>query len=431
MPDSEFSPAAGGPPARARAEQGTHDGTSGAAARLAATTMSVYRFMFVSQSVFFVAFLDAFGRSNAETAGVFTVASVVYVTGTVTVGLFAAKVGPLGVIEWGVMLLVVGLVASALSPGLPAIYVSFGVVVAIGTTMTGLVPTASLLSEHFHSRRGAAMGLAFFIAGLATFVLVPLVQAVNDRASWRWSLLGIAVLTAVAVLPAVRSLRRRSPQGVRAFAQSRPTAPGGVIPRLWRAPSPSALRAWLAEPAFGWLVVAHVNIGLSIGAVLVPLVAHLQDRGLPTSLGASALAMMVLVTAAGSLGGGRISDTAGRELTYTLASALRVAGIVALLFITLDRSWLLVPFVVLFGLGWGSSGPLEAAVASDLFPGRGLATRLGTLEAVTSASYGLAVFIVSLGRDRLGTYEPALWLSMVSAGLAAAAYWGAAPRRVR
>jgi MFS transporter, OFA family, oxalate/formate antiporter len=401
---------------------------------LGAITMSVYRFMFVSQSVFFEAF-TVLGGTNAQTAGVFSVAAIAAVVGTVLVGLLAARHGSLRVIGYGAVLTTLGLVSSAISPSLAVLYVTYGLLVGFGTAMLGLVPTASLVSAHVHGRHGTALGTAFFAAAVSTFVLVPLVQVVNDTIGWRWSLGGLGILTAAALWPAIAAVARRSrPVPAATSAEKSPAEDSvGTDFLMSHAPLPgrAAQRRWLFQPVFLWLAGAHIGIGLSVGGVLVPFITHLSDRGIAPVVGATALSATILVTALGSLGGGRLSDTLGREATYSLSGLLRILGIGVLVFISADMAWWLVVFVVLFGLGWGSSGPLEAAIAADLFPGRSLPVRLGVLEGLTGASYGVAVFLVNVGRDELGTYTPGLVMAGTAVAVACSAYWVAAPRRAR
>lgn len=397
-----------------------------ATVRLAAVNMAIYRLVFVSQSVFFVAFLAAFGASNAATSAVFTVMAFVHVAVTLAVGAIATRVNAMQIILWGSVVFALGALSSAAAPNLAVLTITFGVVIAAGSTMIGLVPTASLISREFSQGRGAVIGTAFFVAALVSFVGVPLVQFINDTASWRISVLLLGGVVAVVVPGVIRTLRRRE-FATHRRAQVRPSAPGVLVPGA-APPRRTVILRWLADPAFRWLLLAHSQVGIAIGALLVPLVAFLQTRGLSPAQGSFALAAMVLFTAVGALGGGRLSDRFGREIAYTLANVLRLTGLVALFFVAPDRGWLLVVFVVIYGTGWGSTGPVEIAIASDIYHGHRLGPRLGVLESVTSASYAVAVFVVSLLRDITGTYDLALAIAGAAGVITSIAYWIAGPR---
>jgi len=394
--------------------------------KLAAVNMATYRLVFVSQSVFFVAFLAAFGASNARTSAVFTVTAMMHVVVTLAVGATAIKVSPKRIIFWGSFVFGLGAFASAFAPNLMILTVTFGIVIATGTTMIGLVPTASLISKEFAHGRGLVIGMAFFVAALVSFLGVPLLQWINDTASWRVSLMLLGGVVILIVPLTIRTLDRRE-FDANAHAQVRPSAPGVLVPAA-PLPKRAALRQWLADPAFRWLALAHSQIGIAIGAVLVPLVAHLADRGLTAAQGSLALATTVLFTAVGALGGGRFSDRVGRELAYSFANAFRLVGLAALFLIDAERWWLLIVFVVAYGIGWGSTGPVEIAIASDIYAGHRIGPRLGVLEAVTSGSYALAVFVVSFLRDLTGTYDLALLIAGVAGVLTTLAYWVAGPR---
>lgn len=396
-----------------------------ATANLATINMAMYRLTFVSQSVFFVAFLAAFGASNARTSTVFTLMAIMHVVFTLAVGALCARVNAITIITWGSVVFAAGAFSSAVAPSLTVLTITFGVLIAAGSTMIGLVPTASLISSEFSHGRGQVFGAALFVAAIVSFVGVPLIQLTNQVASWRVSLMALGGV--VLVVPVtVRELQRRK-FDTRSCAQVRPSGPG-VLMGASSLPNRHTLRSWLADPPFRYLLLAHSQIGIAIGAVLVPLVANLTERGLTATQGSIALALVVLFTAVGALGGGRLSDWLGREIAYSVASMLRVVGLAALLFVESGRPWLLVMFVVAYGLGWGSTGPVEIAIVSDFYHHSRLAPRLGVLEAVTSGFYAMSIFVVSLLRDRTGTYDAGVAIAGLASVLTACAYWVAGPR---
>jgi MFS family permease len=130
------------------------------------------------------------------------------------------------------------------------------------------------------------------------------------------------------------------------------------------------------------------------------------------------------------MGWGFLSDRAGRELAYTLASGCVVASIGLLILAgRYPASWLPYLYAVSIGLGYSVLSAVFPAVASDLYGGPGFSTIYGTLYTVICL--GLAMGPWAAGRifDLSGSYGAALGVGLVMAVLSPALLWVVAPRR--
>jgi MFS family permease len=122
----------------------------------------------------------------------------------------------------------------------------------------------------------------------------------------------------------------------------------------------------------------------------------------------------------------------GREIAYTIGASSAFAGVLIFLLIR-DPSapWMLYAFVVLFGLGSGTSGPLCAATAGDLWPGDFLGRIMGTFAIAYGVGSAVGPYLGGYCYDHLGSYTLPFSLVMAIISMGSLGMWMAAPRHRR
>jgi predicted MFS family arabinose efflux permease len=266
----------------------------------------------------------------------------------------------------------------------------------------------------------ASAGIGVGIAGL-----VPLAQFMIDWIGWRWAFRLLAVLILGWVLPATVWLVRdplslevtNLRMGVRG---SRERLEKEVYWTLTTAVRD--LRYWgLAGVFFTGNIVTQM--------LLVHQVAYLVDHGVSALAAAMVGGVVGLASIVGKMGWGALSDRAGRELTYTLASLCTVASVgVLVLAGRHPTSWLPFLYALLIGVGYAVTAPVTPAAASDLFGGPGFSTIFGTLHTVLTAGGAFGAWLAGLLFDQTGSYTVALWVALGNGVVAPILMWIVAPR---
>ena len=127
---------------------------------------------------------------------------------------------------------------------------------------------------------------------------------------------------------------------------------------------------------------------------------------------AFAIGIAGLLGIGGRPGVGFLSDVLGREIVFTIFTAMSVASVMVVLFFGgAGVWWALVVFVALAGLSEGVNGLLVGAKAADLYPPHMLGTVMGILE--TGRGIGIATGPVMAGIlfDLQGDYFLAFLIS--------------------
>jgi len=84
-------------------------------------------------------------------------------------------------------------------------------------------------------------------------------------------------------------------------------------------------------------------------------------------------------------------------------------------------------FVILFGFGSGSTGPIIAAATPDLFPGDSLGRIMGTCTIGFGLGGAMGPYLAGYFYDRTGSYTLPFLLVIVTISLGILAIWMAAP----
>jgi MFS family permease len=294
-------------------------------------------------------------------------------------------------------------------------YIFIGVLVGLGVSLNGMVPSSALLARWYRERLSSAIGIAFSAIGVGTIVFVPLAQYLIGEHDWRqaYRILGIGLLLLV---PIVLLLPwKRFAAGNRAYRQERrDTQPGaGWTPR-------GALRS----PVFWALAAVFFCTATAMFSVVVQLVAFFVDAGFSPLTAATAYGLLGLMSALSVMSSGFISDRFGYRQTVT-ASFLGTAGGMGILLImtSVPSGLLLVLFVGLFGLCMGTRGPIVSSISARTFAGPHVATIYGGIYAANALGAGFGAFMGGVLHDLTGGYRVGLAVALVFVALAASPFW--------
>jgi MFS family permease len=376
-----------------------------------------------SYSVFLVAFVREFGWSRSVVAGAFSVFVLVHGLSGPLVGWLVERFRPRSVIAGGGAALAVALLLAAQIGAAWQLYAVFGVLVALGVSAAGWVPSVVLIRGWFPARVGTALGAASTGIGVGILALVPFAQLLIDGFGWRWALRALALLMAVWIVPATLLLVRSAPaQGVPA----RPAGAPSSAPQRRHWTVRAAVRSW----RFWGTSAVFFAASASTQMLLVHQVAYLVDHGVPALVGATLVGVVGISSVAGKAGWGALSDRVGRELTFALAFACVAAsvGFLALAGVY-PRSVLPYGYAVLIGVGYAVTAPLTPAIASDLFPGPRFPRIFGLLQVTSSVGGALGAWVAGRLFDLTASYALALPIAAGMALLAPALLWFVAPRR--
>ena len=399
---------------------------------IASFTMMVIIGIFFTSGVLFAAIVSEFGWSRTTASLPFSIGLISYAATAWVAGRLFDAYGPRWVFPLGVLCMSGGLIVSARATNGWQLCVGWGLLAAQGFNLAGFAPHMALVSLWFERRRGTAAGLVLGGASLGALFIVPLTQYFVGLYGWRATYAALGVAVAVILVPLNALWQRHRPQDVGLYpdgdvsGHSVAEMPGTVTWGL------SHLLDTARSPRFWFLFVSVGSIGWLSNITTVHQLAHMVDSGFAELLAASVIGLTGLLRAVSSTLWGGLSDRFGREPVFILGTALCMAGVACLGVLQPPGSlWLLYGYVLMFGLGHGAHGSVQAAATADLFPARHLGTILGLLELGWGVGGFGGTWMGGYWYDRHGGYHGAFTLTVVISALGCLGLWLAAPRRSR
>jgi MFS family permease len=402
--------------------------------------------------IFYVPVLEGFNWSRGSTAIALSIHLILSGIAAPFAGELIDRYGPRLIMPVGAIMTGAALILLSRSMALWQVYATFGVLGAIGCSAVHITPLTAVASNWFTRNRGMAISLVVAGPGAGQLLILPSLQVLIQRTGWRTTYLvfGLAVLIVPTVLVRLFLYRNPSDKGLtleeEGFQRSelstegesaRTELNGGttrefvVVDKEWAETDWTIAKAVRTQRFWSLtLVLALVASGFFL--IGIHLIAYLEDKGYSPKVAAYVMGFQGFINIFGTLLGGMLGDRIGREKTLSLGVLFYIGCIVFLNLSGLVVSlFLLVCFVLLYGVGYGMAFPSLMASVADLFQGKHFGSILGVL---LLGGYFGAAFGTWLG-GFLFDWTHGYRLNFIVAGavmsLAAAVIWKAGPRQVR
>jgi len=316
--------------------------------------------------------------------------------------------GPRIVITCGALLLGAGLVLTSRVEAQWQLYLSLGLIAALGMSAI-YVPCSATVVRWFTRRRGLALGIAASGQSFGNLVVPPLAAVVIAGHGWRSIYLVMGVVGALLIVVCA-ALMVRDPErmGLHADGIAPPVVADPTIDR----DATQAEWTLAAARCTGalWLLTAVYTLTWTVAFLpMVHIVPFALDLGVPTVRAALVVSLIGAGSLAGRLLSGATSDRLGR--LPTLAAGLAMQALAFLGFVGSGGVGLLYPSALLFGLAFGGSSVLLPAIIGDFFGRLAVGRILGFTWAIAASAAAFGPVIAGYLFDRTGSYSSAFALS--------------------
>jgi MFS family permease len=341
------------------------------------------------------------GLSTAQLTGAFSLGLLVAGLAGIPVGRHLDRHSPRPLMTAGSIAGVVLVVAWSQVQSAAAFYALW---VAIGIVMATVLyePAFTVLAKHFPAadQRRRAMTAMTLVAALASFIFLPLAQALIDAHGWRDALLILAAILAVVTVP-LHALVVRAPADEHPRAPAAPSVPAGA-----------ALRSrpfWLLSIAFFVASVAGL-------AMMVHAIPFLVERGHSPAFAAFAVGLVGVSQIPGRLLFAPLAAVLPRPAATAALFVLIAAGIGVLVMV--HATWAVIAGLVLLGMGNGMSTLARATAIADLFGAGAYGTIASVAAFATTAARAVGPVAAALYAAAFG-YPALLWTLVAITALAA------------
>ncbi|NHL66641.1 MFS transporter [Burkholderia ambifaria] len=322
-------------------------------------------------------------------------------------GSLSDRIGTRAVVVTGAVLLSASLALASRAPSLLAFQLIFGLAVGSATAAV-FAPMMACVTGWFDTHRSLAVSLVSAGMGMAPMTMSPLAAWLVSGHGWRTSMLAIAALAAVVMIPASLLVRR-------APALDVPHA--GPTPAGAHATAPLSVGGALRSPQFVVLLLTNFFCCATHSGPIFHTVSYAVSCGIPLIAAVSIYSVEGLAGMGGRIAFGLLGDRLGAKRMLVAGLLAQALGALGYYFVrTLDGFYAV---ATLFGFIYAGVMPLYAVLARENFPLRMMGTVIG--GCAMAGSLGMAAGPVAGGLivDALGSYG---WLYLGSFAIGIGAF---------
>jgi MFS family permease len=329
------------------------------------------------------------------------------------VGLLMDRWGPRRLVFAGATIIGLGLLLLSRINSLAAFYGAF-ILIAMGiSTCIGVVPIATV-GNWF--QRKATLATGILVSGTAAGgLIVPLATRLIDIFEWRTAMT-ILGFGAWGILLPLSLLFRHKPE------QYGYLPDGDLHSKLPASEGqPSAqdneldigVKQVLKSSAFWHIAMGFMCHILVMNAVITHVMPYLSSIGFTRSFSSLMASAIPLISIVGRLGFGWLGDKFDKRRIASIGFVLAGLGLLSFGYVATGGAWMLVPSIVIIGIGYGGPVPMMPALVREYFGRVRLATVLGLVMGVAQIGSMVGPPLAGLAFDRLGSYQVA-WFGLAA-----------------
>jgi sugar phosphate permease len=332
-------------------------------------------------------------------------------------GLLVDRLGPRKLLFAGATIMGLGLLLLSRTTSLVMFYGSY-ILIAVGmSTCVGVVPM-TVVGNWFRKRVSLATGIV--VSGTAVGgLLVPLVTRIIDTFKWRGAMTIFGVGAWVILLP-LSLLVRHKPEQYGYL-------PDGEVSRKLDVDESQPLEDDTVvdigvKQALSGRAFWHISLGmmchfLIIIAVITHVMPYMSSIGIPRMTSSLVASAIPLISIGGRLSFGWFGDRFDKRRVTALGLFLVGLSMLFFSYVATVGTWLLVLFVILFGIGYGGPAPMSAALVREYFGKARLGTILGLVIGIAYIGSIVGPPLAGWVYDTYGSYQSA-WFTLVGVALA-------------
>jgi MFS family permease len=292
------------------------------------------------------------------------------------------------------------------------------VLITMGTsTHFGVLPM-TVVGHWFHKRVSLATGIVVSGAAMGG-LLVPLVTRVIDVYEWRTAMVIFGLGAWAIIFPLALIVRHRPEQyGYLPDGEAGKTIDVDAVQTSAQYNELDvSVKQALKSRAF-W----HISLGLmchfiTLMAVTTHVMPYLSSIGIPRTTSSWVASAVPLVTIGGRLSFGWFGDRFDKRWVTASGLALMAIGMLLFNYVDMAGTWLLVAFVIFFGIGYGGPVPMSAALVRQYFGRARLGTILGLSTGIVYAGGVAGPPLAGWVFDAYGSYKVA-WFALAGVAFA-------------
>lgn len=325
-------------------------------------------------------------------------------------GILTDRLGPRRIIFGGAVITALGLFMISRTTSLATFYGAFALI-AIGMSATTLTVLMTAVANWFRLKVGIASGIAMSGFGFSG-LMVPLIVRLIEVYDWRMTMIILSVGMLLIVLPLSLVFRHR-PENYGYLPDGRkkvPVTPGIDAIQLQTAELNIRARHALRAITFWRMSLTFLIHAMLVSTVITHVMPYLSSIGIARSRASLVAMTLPMMSVGGRLSFGWLGDKYGRRRTVAVAFAMMTAGLLFFSYTPAVGLWLLAPFILLFGVGYGGSTATRPSMVAEYFGRANFGTILGLMVGINAVGAIIGPPLAGWVFDTWGSYQ-GIWLA--------------------
>lgn len=374
-------------------------------------TFLVYMFMYglrYSIGIFFIPLQEEFGWTSTMTAGAVTIFFWTYGFIGLLVGRLVNKIGVRKAISLGGIFLGLGGILASLTSELWQLYLSWGVISAVGSSILYTIPNM-ILSRFFLRHRGKAIGWSSIGVSVGQAIIVPFAASIVESYGWRLSYIVLSSFVLIGTSCLGYIIFRESPESIGLNVDGDEAVVHEVKNDL---DEKNVNDRWTSAEAlktrsFKLILASYFFTVGCVISVLTFVVPHIISLGIDPLLASTAFGLIGLMSALGSFIFGFVSDKIGRKYAIIITAIGIALSMFLSTIIQPDIRWVF-GWVTFYGLSYGGIPEQYVALLADFFKSKEDISIFGYLMFTGSLGGALFPLVGGYLYDLTGGYQASL-----------------------
>ena len=282
-------------------------------------------------------------------------------------GILTDRWGPRRLIVGGAIITSAGLFLLSQTTSLAMFYGAFALI-SVGMSATTLTVLMTAVAKWFRRKIGIASAIAMSGYGLSGLI-VPLIVKLIEVFDWRMTM---AILAAgmLAIVTPLALIFRHHPEHYGYLVDGQtdvPATPGIQNAELQSTEVHFRVAQALKTATFWRIAITFMVHAMLVNSVTTHIMPYLSSIGVIRSRASLAAMALPIMSIGGRLSFGWLGDKFDRRRIVTTAFAMMTAGLLFFGYTPAVGLWLLVPFLILFGIGYGGSTGVRPSIVSEYF----------------------------------------------------------------
>jgi len=351
-----------------------------------------------SFGVFFNPLMNEYGWSRAGISGAVSVSLCMYGLASILLGRLNDRVGPRLITTISGIFLGVGYLLMSGLTSLWQLYLLYSLLVGIGLSGTDVV-LLSTIARWFVRLRGRMSGVLKVGTGVGMLVMPLFTNWLITAFGWRTAFFVVGIVVLI-LFSGLSQLLVRDP----ARRGLRPDGDGRVAAHIGPAGETGlALRQALKSLQLWLICIAYFLVLICVFTVLLHIVPHAIDLGIPRSWATRLLATIGGLSIAGRFIMGFSSDRIGNKWALAICYGFMCVSLGWLLLA--DRLWMLFVFAVVYGFAHGGFFTLMSPLTAEFFGTVSHGTIFGMIIFASTIGGAIGPLLAGYVFDLTGSYR--------------------------